>query len=84
MRIEMDSHRNYLVLELTFVEIWEFSAFNEVLIYQFINELIKYWTPDINKHILKVCKFWLHIRILHASINLDFNLHYYQLSYGYC
>ena len=38
-----------------------------------MNELIKYWTPDINK-ILLMCKIWLHIRILHARINLDFNL----------
>ena len=73
MGIEIFEYREYTVLAFTLVKIWEFSAFNEVLINQFINELIKYWTPDINKSIV-ICKFWVYIRNLDTRINLDFNL----------
>ena len=48
--IEIFEYREYYtVLALTFGNIMEFSAFNEVLIHWFVNELIKYWTPEINQ-----------------------------------
>ena len=50
--IEMYNYWKYIVLVVTFVKIWKPRTFNEVLIYQFINELIKYWTPDIHKSIV--------------------------------
>ena len=40
------------MLAITSIEIWEFSAFNEVQVHLFINELIKYWIPNINKSIV--------------------------------
>ena len=33
----------------------KFLVFYEVLIYLFINELIKYWTLDINKYVSLLC-----------------------------
>ena len=50
MGIEMHNYWKYIMLALTFVKIWEFSTLNKVLNYKFINEPIKYWTPDINKN----------------------------------
>ena len=40
------------MLALTLEQFFESLVFLEVLIYLSINELIKYYTPDINKYIV--------------------------------
>ena len=41
---------------ITFGKNIEYLLFHEVSIYQYINEVIKYWTPNINKSIVNLRK----------------------------
>ena len=54
MGIERFKYREHTVLLFTLLKVLEFSAFNEVLIYLLNNELITYWTSDINKNIVNM------------------------------
>ena len=54
MRIDIYTYRKYVVLALTWIKLLQFFVFHEVLIYLFINELIIYWAPDINKWIINM------------------------------
>ena len=56
MLIDKYEHQKYVVLSLTLVKNLEFLVFHEVLVYQYINELMKYWVTDINKSIVNLWK----------------------------
>ena len=71
--IEIFKYRGHTVLGITLMKIWKYSAFNEVLIYLLLLSQLNIG-HRISTKVLLIYKFWVHIRNLHAGINLDFNL----------
>ena len=66
MRIDIYTYRKYVVLVLISMKFLQFLVFHEVLIYQYINELMKYRAPNINKYIVNLWKT-LHIKKINKS-----------------
>ena len=56
MVIDIYEYRKCVVLELTMVKISEFLAFHELLMYLYINQVMKYWALNINKCIVNLWK----------------------------
>ena len=74
MRIDIYKYQKYVVLALTSMKFFQFLVFHEVLIYLYINEIVIYWAPDINKWIINIRILTLYLE------STSMNQHIFQFS----
>ena len=72
------------MLALTLVLFYESLIFYEVITYQYINDLIKYLTPDINKYIVNLQSLITYLEstfLIYTKSQFSKHLHHFRLIY---